>query len=137
MVLGFVVVVRWVWGFVGLLFLFLVSEYAEFQPLAKMTCAHRTHGVSTRAKKGQAVWKPPTQVLCVASLSSSPFGEEWTSAACDRLPSKLLSITGCTAESVTDSLELSGAFCDDFPWCLFKAAEECLYFALHEIGLHL
>ena len=32
-------------------FLFRVSEYAEFQPLAKMTCAHRTHGVSIRAKK--------------------------------------------------------------------------------------
>ena len=37
---------------VGLVvFLVLVSEYAEFQPLARMTCAHRTHGVSTRAKK--------------------------------------------------------------------------------------
>ena len=42
-----------VWVFlVGLVFfLVLASEYAEFQPLAKMTCAHRTHGVSTRAKK--------------------------------------------------------------------------------------
>ena len=34
-------------------FLFLLSlfELAEFPPLAKMTCALRTHGVSTRAKK--------------------------------------------------------------------------------------
>ena len=35
---------------------FFFSDYAEFQPLGKMTCAHRTHGVSTRAKKSIRHW---------------------------------------------------------------------------------
>ena len=44
--------VVWFWGLGWFVpFCFRVSEYAELQPLAKMTCAHRTHGVSTRAKK--------------------------------------------------------------------------------------
>ena len=49
------VLVLFVWGFWLGCFgcLFCVFEFAEFLPLAKMTCAHRTHGVSTRAKKTQ------------------------------------------------------------------------------------
>ena len=52
----------------GVCFLVLLSlfELAEFPLFAKMTCALRTHGVSTRAKK--------MQVFEVASLSSAPLG---------------------------------------------------------------
>ena len=44
-------------GFLGgvlvlvFLLVFVGVKFAKFQPLAKMTCAHRTHGVSIRAKK--------------------------------------------------------------------------------------
>ena len=38
-------------GFGWFLLLCFVFLSLQFQPLAKMTCAHRTHGVSTRAKK--------------------------------------------------------------------------------------
>ena len=48
-------VLWFVWWFglfwVLLFSLFSLLEHTEFQTLAKDDCAHRTHGVSTRAKK--------------------------------------------------------------------------------------
>ena len=62
--------------------------------------------------------------------------EEWSSAACDRLPKKLLSITGCAVESGYRKLGAIGNIRGGFPRCLFNVAEKSFYFALHEIGLH-
>ena len=50
--------------------MFCVFEFAEFLPLAKMTCAHRTHGVSTRAKKKRLVERFNVSALWHAAFNN-------------------------------------------------------------------
>ena len=61
--------------FGGLVCFFLLCsgslfELAEFLPLAKMTCAHRTHGVSTRAKKKRLVERFNVSALWHAAFNN-------------------------------------------------------------------